>query len=212
MMMQRRVWGSIRWVTSKRTTGEQKGRLLRSCSSRRPGAQRKASCLARGSRLNPLGVASFGTPTTSEQEDEARGAQTPEMPQTAASQVTGAKRTDGASASCTQHASILRLLGVHAREAADVLLWQPSCGRKPSRPQPMAAMLCKKPPAVTSPLNSEPSQRKSIRRVRRARSDIRGQSFREHPACEDIHQITWPAFAVSLDKETNSPESTVVVW
>lgn len=73
-----------------------------------------------------------------------RGAQRPEMPQTAASQVTGAKRTDGASASCTQHASILRLLGVHAREAADVLLWQPSCGRKPSKPQPMTAMLCKK--------------------------------------------------------------------
>ena len=34
-----------------------------------------------------------------------RGAQTPEMPQTAASQVTGAKRTDNASASCTQHAA-----------------------------------------------------------------------------------------------------------
>jgi hypothetical protein len=103
----------------------------------------------------PLGRSVVWTPTTLNLQTQ-RGAQTLEMPQTAASQVTGAKRTDGASASCTMHASILRLLGVHAREAADVLLWQPSCGRKPSSPQPMTATLCKKPPAVTSPLNSEP--------------------------------------------------------
>jgi hypothetical protein len=138
---------------------------------------------------------------------------------TAASQVTGAKRTEAAFASCTQHASILRLLRVHAREAADVLLWQPSCGRKPSKAQPMTAMLCKKPPCVTS--SQKQRQRKSIRGVQPARTSHSWSVTRITPSvCRYVcrRQITWPTFSrascsqsVYVDSRRSSPESSVVV-
>lgn len=197
-------------MTSKRTTGGTEGKS--SAQLQRPKTRSVAEGLLSRTRIpaKPL-ECSVVWDTDNLQNDKTRGAQTPEMPQTAASQVTGAKRTDGASASCTQHASILRLLGVHAREATDVLLWQPSCGRKPSKVQPMTAMLCKKPPAVTSPLNSKASasnRGKVSAECSQLVLHIRAQKIIEHSACEDMSiadklrgRRLVDLLAVSLDRE-----------